>query len=98
MSIKLQLYKRSKFKGLLYNTVPIVNDKVLHIIIVTIIRHFILKILVGVDLMLCLLKKKKKNQQRDTGKLLGDVYVYCLDSSDGNTSICMYLNSQDWIH
>lgn len=58
MSIKLQLHKRSKFKGLLYNIVPIVNDKVLHIIIVTIIRHFILKILGGVDLMLCLLKKK----------------------------------------
>ena len=66
MSIKLQLYKRSKFKGLLYNTVPIVNDKVLHIIIVTIIRHFILKILVGVDLMLCLLKKKKKKTNKGT--------------------------------
>lgn len=63
MSIKLQLYKRSKFQRSVYNTVPIVNDKVLHIIIITIIRHFILKILRGADLMLCLLKKINKGTQ-----------------------------------
>lgn len=40
--------------------------------------------------------------QRETSK--GDVYVYYLDSGDGNTSICylcntsIYSNLQNWIH
>lgn len=40
----------------------------------------------------------KKNPTKGHRETLGDVYVYYLDSSDGNTSICIYLNSQNSIH